>query len=262
MSHKEAVIYDLEYTTWSGAHERKWSGKDEYREIIRIGAISIDLDSLQEIEALDLIVKPSVNPILSDYCVKVTDITDEQIRADGIELHEALHKFASFVGKRKIFSYGYDIMVILENLWLNNIAFDARTLKGDRSVIINEHKKNNGNQADSHLESNVVEVILYGSNSASWANENSRNTLEEISEGVHVEANLYEDCMRLTHTGLYSWFHTNAPETQGKFSGKIAKTLGDSKLKGKIHNPLFDVRSIHMGLRELVLARHIENPLK
>ena len=82
MSHKEAVIYDLEYTTWSGAHERKWSGKDEYREIIRIGAISIDLDSLQEIEALDLIVKPSVNPILSDYCVKVTDITDEQIRAD------------------------------------------------------------------------------------------------------------------------------------------------------------------------------------
>ena len=79
MSNKEAVIYDLEWTTWSGAIEREWSEKDEYREIIRIGAISIDLDSLQEIEALDVFVKPSVNPILSDYCTKLTDITDEQI---------------------------------------------------------------------------------------------------------------------------------------------------------------------------------------
>ena len=243
MSHKEAVIYDLEYTTWSGAHERKWSGKDEHREIIRIGAISIDLDSLQEVEALDLIVKPSVNPILSDYCVKVTDITDEQIKADGIELREALHKFAGFVGKRKIFSYGYDIMVILENLWLNNIAFNTRTLRGDRSVILHE----NGKQTDSHLESNVVEVLLYGSNAT--------DTLEELSEGVHVEINLHGNCMQFTHAGLYSWFHTNAPETQGKFSGEIAKTLGNSELKGRIHNPLFDVRSIHMGLRELVLSR-------
>jgi hypothetical protein len=46
MSHKEVVIYDLEYTTWPGALERHWSGKDEYREIIRIGAISIDLPPL------------------------------------------------------------------------------------------------------------------------------------------------------------------------------------------------------------------------
>jgi inhibitor of KinA sporulation pathway (predicted exonuclease) len=254
MSHKEAVIYDLEYTTWPGACERKWSGKGENREIIRIGAIRIDLDSLQEIEALDLIVKPSVNPILSDYCVKVTDITDEQIKADGIGLHEVLHKFVGFVGKRDIFSYGHDILIILENLWLNNIAFNARTLKGDRSISINEYDKDNGNQTDSHLESNVVEVLLYGSN--------TRNTLEKISEGVHVETNLHGNCMQLTHAGLHSWFHASAPETQGKMSGEIAKTLGNSELKGKMHNPLFDVRSLHMGLRELILSRHIENPLK
>jgi len=54
MRHKEAVIYDLEYTTWAGAQERVWSGKKDHREIIRIGAISIDLDSLQEIGALDV----------------------------------------------------------------------------------------------------------------------------------------------------------------------------------------------------------------
>ena len=249
MSHKEAVIYDLEFTTWSEALERHWSGKDEYREIIRIGAISIDLDNLQEIEALDILVKPSVKPVLSDYCIKLTDITDEQILAEGIELHEALHKFVDFVGKRNIFSYGDDILVILENLRLNNIAFNARTLQSDRPIVINEY-----NQTDSCLESNVVEVILYGSN--------RRNTQGRISEGVHVEINLNGNLVPLTHTDLRPWFHANAPETQGKYSGEIAKALGVSELKGNIHNPLFDVRSIHMGLRELVLSRHIESPLK
>ena len=253
MSHKEAVIYDLEFTTWSGALERSWSGKDEYREIIRIGAISIDLDSLQEIEALDVFVKPSVNPILSDYCSKLTDITDEQIQADGIELHEALHKFVGFVGKRNIFSYGPDILVILENLWLDNIAFNARTLKDDRSIIINEYNKDNGNLTDSHLESNEVEVFLYGS--SFW------NTIGRISEGVNLEINLNVNLVQLIHANLQPWFRANAPETQGKPSGEIATALGAGELKGKIHNPLFDVRSILMGLRELVLSRQIENPL-
>lgn len=240
MSHNEAVIYDLEYTTWSGALERSWSEKDEYRVIIRIGAISIDLDGLQEIEALDVFVKPSVNPILSDYCVKLTDITDEQTKADGIELHEALHRLANFVGKRNIFAGGFDILITLENLGLNNIMYNAKTLKSHRPIVINEY-----NQTDSCCESNVVEVILYGSN--------HRNTLGRISEGVHVEINLHGNCVQLTHTNLKPWFHANAPETQGKCSGEIVNALGVSEgLQGNIHNPLFDVRSIHMGLRELV----------
>jgi hypothetical protein len=249
MSHKEAVIYDLEWTTWLGTLEREWSERDEYREIIRIGAISIDLYSLQEIEVLDVIVKPSINPILSDYCVKLTDITDEQIQAEGIELHEAIHKFVDFVRRRNTFHYGNDILIILENLWLNNITFNARTLQSDRPIVINEY-----NQTDSCLESNVVEVTLYGLNRL--------NTQVRISEGVRVEINLHGSCVPLTHTNLGPWFHANAPETQGKFSGEIAKALGVSELKGNIHNPVFDVRSILMGLRELVLSRHIENPLK
>ena len=249
MSNNEAVIYDLELTTWSGANERSWSEKDEYREIIRIGAISIDLDSLQEIEALDVFVKPALNPILSNYCVKLTDITDEQIQIEGIELREALHKFVNFVGKRNIFSYGEDTLTILENLGLNNIAFNARTLHSHRPIIINEY-----NQTDSCFESNVVEVILYGSNRS--------NTFGRMSEGVHVEINLNADCVQLTHADLKPWFYANAPETQGKDSGEIAKTLGVSELNGKIHNPLFDARSILMGLRELILSRHFENPLK
>jgi len=249
MTHKEAVIYDLEYTTWSGAQERHWSGKDEYREIIRIGAISIDLDNLQEIEALDVFVKPSVNPVLSDYCAKLTGITDKQIQAEGITLHEAVHKFVDFVGKRNTFCLGTDILEILENLRLNNIAFNARTLQSDRPIVINEY-----NQTDSHLQSNVVEVVLYGSDRL--------NTQGRISEGVYVEINLHGNCVPLTNINLGPWFYANAPETQGKYSGEIAKTLGVSELTGNIHDPVFDTRSIFMGLKELVLSRHIETPLK
>lgn len=254
MSHKEAVIYDLEFTTWSGVLERSWSGKDEYREIIRIGAIRIDLDSLQEIEELDVFVKPAVNPILSNYCVKLTGITNEQIQAEGIALHEALHKFVDFVGKRNTFDCGGDIWVILENLGLNNIAFNARTLQSHRPIVINEYNKDSGNQTDSWLESNVVEVPLYGSDHL--------NTRGRISEGVHVEINLNGNCVQLTGTNLKSWFYANAPETQGKTSGELAKALGIPEPNGKVHDPLFDARSVHMGLRELVLSRHIENPLK
>ncbi len=249
MSHKEAVIYDLEYTTWPGTLERNWSGENEHREIIRIGAISIDLDNLQEIEAMDVFVKPSVNPILSDYCAKLTDITDEQIQIEGIELHEALHKFVNFVGKRNIFCHGSDIVVILENLKLNNIAFNARTLQSDRPIVINEY-----NQTDFCLESNVVEITLYGLTRFSAP--------EEMFEGFCVDLKLHGNCVQLMATDLNPWFHEKAPETQGIFSGEIAKALGVSELNGDIHNPLFDVRSIHMGLRELILSRHIENPLK
>lgn len=141
-------------------------------------------------------------------------------------------------------------MIILENLGLNDIVFNARTLQSDRPIVINEY-----NQTDSCLESNVVGFFLYdGSNF--W------NTAEKISEGVHVEINLNGDGVQLTHANLRHWFHANAPETQGRYSGEIAKTLGVSELNGNIHNPLFDVRSILMGLRELVLSRNIENPLK
>ncbi|MBT6050126.1 MAG: exonuclease domain-containing protein [Candidatus Scalindua sp.] len=249
MKHKEAIIYDLEYTTWLKALERAWSGKNEYREIIRIGAISIDLESLQEVEAFDILVKPSANPVLSDYCIKLTDITNKQVQAEGIELHEALRKFIDFVGGKRIFSYGTDIMEILENLRLNNIAFIAKTLQNHRPIIIKDY-----NQTDSCFDSNVVKVILYGSG--------RRNTIGRISEGVHVEINLNGNCVPLTATDIMHWFHATAPETQGKYSGEIARTIGVTELKGSIHNPLFDARSIHMGLRELVLSRHIKNPLK
>ena len=82
-----------------------------------------------------------------------------------------------------------------------------------------------------------------------------------MNEGVRTEINLHGNCVQFIMANLEPWFHASAPETQGKPSGEIAKTLDIAEPKGNIHNPLFDVRSILMGLRELVLSRYIKNPL-
>ncbi len=36
MGNNEAIIYDLEFTTWPEAYTRQWSKSNESREIIRI----------------------------------------------------------------------------------------------------------------------------------------------------------------------------------------------------------------------------------
>ena len=145
-------------------------------------------------------------------------------------------------------------MVILENLRLNNIQFNAKTLKRDRSIILKEYHKDNGNQIESPYELNVLEMPLYGSG--------YREALKEISEGVHVEINLHGHCVQFTDANIKPWFHANAFETQGKCSGEIAKIFNVTKLNGNMHSPLFDVRSVLIGLQELVLSRHVESPLK
>ena len=48
------VIYDTEYTTWKGALERNWSGPNEYRELVKLSAIKIEIkDNIKIIDIFD-----------------------------------------------------------------------------------------------------------------------------------------------------------------------------------------------------------------
>ena len=42
---KKFVIYDTEFTSWKGSQERNWSKPNEYRELVAIGALLINLQS-------------------------------------------------------------------------------------------------------------------------------------------------------------------------------------------------------------------------
>ena len=110
------VLYDTEFTTWAGALERRWSGPNEFREVVQIGAMRIDAATLQPLASFDVLVKPVKNPHVSDYFTCLTGITQAQIDADGLDFTTALARFRDFIGKDQAAAYGNDAGVIRENM--------------------------------------------------------------------------------------------------------------------------------------------------
>lgn len=120
------VVFDTEFTTWEGAWQRGWSAPGEYREIVQIGAVKLEADAaMAEIATLELLVRPRLNPVLSDYFVKLTGITQAEVDRRAIGFAEALATFAAFVGESTVAAYcfGSDADVLAENCRFNNLAF-------------------------------------------------------------------------------------------------------------------------------------------
>lgn len=115
------VIFDLELTAWPGSAARNWSGPGEHPEIIQIAAVRLDA-GLHESAALDVVVKPRLNPILSDYIIALTGLTQERVDREGVDLAAALTLFADFAsGARAILSNGGDRRYIQRNVALAGI---------------------------------------------------------------------------------------------------------------------------------------------
>ncbi len=118
VGHGEAVIFDLEFTAWEGSKTRQWSDPGEYKEIIQIGALRVDAATGAERDSFDRLVKPLVNPVLSDFIEGLTGIRNEDIAANGTFFDEAHSAFLEFTGDRPLFCYGWDEVVIAENVHL------------------------------------------------------------------------------------------------------------------------------------------------
>lgn len=114
----EAVIFDTEYTAWPGSAQRNWTAPGEFREIIQIGAIRVDCESLHETAAFTTLVRPKFNPILSDYIISLTGIAQADIDANGDSLPNATRAFLAFCGGRPMYCYGFDGWIIAKNLAL------------------------------------------------------------------------------------------------------------------------------------------------
>lgn len=115
---REAVIFDTEFTAWNGSAQRNWTAPGEFREIIQIGAIGIDADTLRETSQFSVLVRPVLNPVLSDYITALTGIEQASIERDGVHLAEGVTRFLSYCGGRPMFCYGLDGWVISKNLAL------------------------------------------------------------------------------------------------------------------------------------------------
>ena len=119
----EFIIFDTEFTAWEGSHARRWSGPGEYMEIVEIGAIKVDTERLEEVAEFSVLVKPLKNPVLSEYFISLTGITNERVEREGVSLTEAIKKFSEFVGDLPTYSFGGDETVIKKNCDLLGVPF-------------------------------------------------------------------------------------------------------------------------------------------
>ena len=112
---REAIVFDTEFTAWQGSMDRRWSGPGEHREIVQIGGVSIDVETLAETASFSTLIKPVMNPVLSDYLVALTRITNERLAAEGVEFAAGVTAFLRFVAGRRLFCFGRDDKVIAAN---------------------------------------------------------------------------------------------------------------------------------------------------
>ncbi|PPR76034.1 MAG: hypothetical protein CFH05_00401 [Alphaproteobacteria bacterium MarineAlpha3_Bin4] len=127
------VIYDLEFTSWPGFADSGWSLPGKHPEIIQIGAVMLDVaDGFGENNSFECLVRPTVNPVLSDYIVLLTGISQEWIERDGLPFAEALDQFKKFVEPADgMWAYGTDQKIIERNCRLTGISYPHAF---DRSV--------------------------------------------------------------------------------------------------------------------------------
>jgi DNA polymerase III epsilon subunit-like protein len=117
------VVFDLEFTSWEGAMERRWSGPGEYREVVQIGAVRLETD-LRLGERLDVLCRPRLNPVLSDYFTRLTGITQNKIEVEGTNFPVAFSRLSQMGTDDAIFvANGTDYQVLEANCGWWDIPF-------------------------------------------------------------------------------------------------------------------------------------------
>lgn len=254
----EIVIYDLEYTTWQGALERNWSKENEFREITWIAAITVGIDTLQEIDAFDCIIKPTINPKLSEYFTDLTGLTQQRADKEGKPFLEGIRAFRRFVNSRPTVCHGWDAIALFENFKLKNLKFQAKRMDDEIPIVLKLDKGGNRQKEESIQTKESLMINMYGSDS---------NLVEKTPNQLAYEVDLdhpgqFVSQSLFTCFNIKPWFNTNAPETIGKYAGELATAFGQFTADGNVHEPLFDVRSILHGAKHLINNGGADNIFK
>lgn len=136
------IIFDTEFTAWKGSQERDWSGENEERELVQIGALKVKKlkTTIKVVKKLNIYIKPRINPILSDYFKNLTGIEQSTIDEKGRGFREAMKIFYRFCKNKNgekfnLYSFGNDYHVIKENLKLNSINKKSKFYKWERKFF-------------------------------------------------------------------------------------------------------------------------------
>jgi len=125
------VLWDTEYTTWEGAHQRRWRGPGEAREVVQIAAIKVNAsDGYRELASFSALVKPVKNPQLSAYFTALTKITQQEVDKGGRSFDAALSAFAQFAEGGTLPAWGYgtsDAAVVEETARVQGVAYSRES---------------------------------------------------------------------------------------------------------------------------------------
>ncbi len=113
-----AVIFDLEFTAWEGSVAHRWSRPGEFTELVQVGALKVDAASFEVEGELDVLVRPRLNPVLSEYLVKLTGISNEELASRGVDFADAYDRFIRFADGAVIAAFGRDDLIFEFNLAL------------------------------------------------------------------------------------------------------------------------------------------------
>ncbi len=122
------ILIDLEATCW----ERNEKNKHPYSEIIEICAIAINA-SFEIIDEFSELIKPKVEPELSEYCIELTGITQQNIDS-ARSFEEVIKSFDDWLFKLekkdnpiKMIAWGnYDQILLRKNLLMSNATGEVR----------------------------------------------------------------------------------------------------------------------------------------
>jgi inhibitor of KinA sporulation pathway (predicted exonuclease) len=113
-----AVVFDLEFTAWEGSLVSRWTREGEYAEVVQIGAVKLDAATLTITDEFEMLVKPRINPDLSDYLVGLIGIDNKMLQARGVDFITAYRAFLDFADGAQTWAFGRDDLVFAENLKL------------------------------------------------------------------------------------------------------------------------------------------------
>jgi inhibitor of KinA sporulation pathway (predicted exonuclease) len=112
-----AVVFDLEFTAWETSMASRWLRPGEFKEVVQIGAVKVDA-GFAPLDRFDTLVRPRLNPVLSDYLVKLTGISNAALKARAVDFAAAYRAFVSFAADLPVLAFGPDHLVFLDCLRL------------------------------------------------------------------------------------------------------------------------------------------------
>lgn len=95
-SENSFLVIDLEFTCWRGR-----APKGMMQEILDVGIVEIDLEKKVIKNKTRILVKPQKSKV-SNFCTKLTSITQEEIDTSGIILYDAIQKLESIYDLKNI----------------------------------------------------------------------------------------------------------------------------------------------------------------